>query len=107
MKRLLLALSCGLLIPACVATSPGPASSVDDLSPSSDGIEDGRSLPTPSEAIQPLAVNASCLALCRTRYDSCIARAQDDTAACLCFNQMQLCITGCGGHGILRVCPTE
>lgn len=107
MKSLLLALSCSLLVPACVAMAPTPPSSADDRSPSLDVTEDGRASPASAEAVQPSAVNASCLNICRTRYDTCIAQAQDDTDACLCFNRLQLCITGCGGHGILRVCPTE
>jgi len=83
MKRVLLALSLGLWMSACVGDAP---------------VER-----TEDSAADPVA--ASCLSRCQTTYNTCLGNAQDATDVCLCHNQRVGCEIPCGVHGILEKCP--
>jgi hypothetical protein len=98
MKRLLLALSFGLVFPACAAATADSESSADGA----------LQVPGGTEMLAPPAaphVDVACLDACLARYDTCFANADTDRDICLCGNALVRCELPCGAHGIIKSCP--
>jgi hypothetical protein len=100
MRNFLLALALGLFVPACIDDIP------DSLSPpqgsaAAPSIEEVRiDIDQPA----PQSILGSCVDICQSRFDNCLANAQDAQTACLCYNAWVLCRIPCGIRGFLRKC---
>jgi hypothetical protein len=105
MKRILLALSFGWLVTACVDQSvnqpvnvaPSPEASVVDQAAPSSRLETDETVVAPRDL-------TDCLNACDDRYADCMGNAQDSFAECQCFNGDVGCRRGCGIHGTFHQC---
>jgi hypothetical protein len=107
MKTLWLAITLGLLVPACMTDTDTRARDLDSR---------GAEGPTPlglstaschgQDACAGTPEATSCVLNCENRHEACLERALDATQECLCNNAFHTCIRGCGQpSGSPQVCP--
>ena len=98
MKRLLLALSCGLAISACIPAADSESSADGPLQVQSAA----ETLAPPAPAVPHIDV--ACLNACLDRYETCFANADTDRDICLCGNALVRCEIPCRVHGVIKSC---